>query len=75
MQVEELNDTNCKTYLLVVNGEAALVDPVRERLDTYRRLLEQRALHLSLVLETHMHADHRCSAALPRTCLARARRS
>ena len=37
--IEELNGTNCKTYLLVGGGEAALVDPVRERFDTYRPVL------------------------------------
>jgi len=58
MQIEELNDTNCKTYLLTVGSEAALVDPVRERLDTYRQLIARRKLTLKLVLETHMHADH-----------------
>src|SRR5579871_447213 len=58
LSIEELNDTNCKTYLLTSGGEAALVDPVRERLDTYRMLLEKRGLRLRLVLETHMHADH-----------------
>jgi sulfur dioxygenase len=58
MRIEELNDTNCKTYLLSVGDEAALVDPVRERLDTYRLLLDRRGLKLRLVLETHMHADH-----------------
>jgi sulfur dioxygenase len=58
MRIEELNDTNCKTYLLTVGDEAALVDPVRERLDTYRLLLGRRGLKLRMVLETHMHADH-----------------
>ncbi len=58
MKVEELNDTNCKTYLLSVGDEAALVDPVRERLDTYRLSLDRRGLKLRMVLETHMHADH-----------------
>jgi sulfur dioxygenase len=56
--VEELNDTNCKCYLLTVGDEAILVDPVRERLDTYRLILSARALRLRMVLETHMHADH-----------------
>ena len=58
LRIEELNDTNCKTYLLTVGDEAALVDPVRERLDTYRALLGRRELKLRMVLETHMHADH-----------------
>lgn len=58
MQVEELNDTNCKTYLLAHGGEAILVDPVRERLDTYQRAIDQRGLKLTMVLETHTHADH-----------------
>ena len=58
LRIEELNDTNCKTYLLSVGKDAALVDPVRERLDTYRRTLARRGLELRMVLETHMHADH-----------------
>src|SRR5579871_1182627 len=58
LRIEELNGTNCKTYLLTVGREAALVDPVRERLDTYRALLGLRGLELRMVLETHMHADH-----------------
>jgi sulfur dioxygenase len=58
MRIEELNNTNCKTYLLVAGGDAALVDPVRERFDTYRLVLEARRLTLRMILETHMHADH-----------------
>lgn len=56
--IEEINDTNCKTYLIVTGDEAALVDPVRDRFDTYRLILGERGLHLRLVLETHTHADH-----------------
>lgn len=56
--VEELNTTNCKTYLLVSGQRAALVDPVRERINTYRQVLIERKLSLELVLETHTHADH-----------------
>jgi len=56
--IEEINGTNCKTYLLVSGTEAALVDPVRDRYDTYRQLLATRGLTLRMVLETHMHADH-----------------
>jgi sulfur dioxygenase len=56
--IEEINGANCKTYLVVVGDEAALVDPVRDRFDTYRLVLRERELRLRLVLETHTHADH-----------------
>jgi len=58
IEVTELNNTNCKTYLLASGRHAVLVDPVRERYDTYRQVLASRDLTLDLVLETHMHADH-----------------
>lgn len=56
--VEELNGTPCKTYLLASSGEAALVDAVRERFETYRMILADRRLRLRWLLETHTHADH-----------------
>jgi glyoxylase-like metal-dependent hydrolase (beta-lactamase superfamily II)/rhodanese-related sulfurtransferase len=56
--IEELNGTNCKTYLLTAGGEAALVDPVRDRFDTYKLVLGARDLRLVMLLETHLHADH-----------------
>ena len=56
--IEEINGTNCKTYLLSAGGEAALVDPVRDRFDTYKLVLGARGLRLVMLLETHMHADH-----------------
>jgi glyoxylase-like metal-dependent hydrolase (beta-lactamase superfamily II)/rhodanese-related sulfurtransferase len=56
--IEELNASNCKTYLLTSGGDAALVDPVRERVAAYRAVLAARGLRLAFVLETHTHADH-----------------
>ncbi len=58
ISVHELNDTNCKSYLLVCGASAALVDPVRERAETYRREIAERGLKLDLVIDTHTHADH-----------------
>lgn len=58
VHVEELNANNCKTYLLVSGKAAALVDPVRERVERYRREIADRGLALAWVLETHTHADH-----------------
>ncbi len=56
--IHQLNDANCKTYLLVSGIHAALVDPVRERVERYRRELSGRDLRLDLLVETHTHADH-----------------
>ena len=58
LEIAELNGTNCKTYLLSADGDAALVDPVRERIETYRKDLRERGLTLRMILETHLHADH-----------------
>jgi len=58
IEITEINGTNCKTYLLTSGSDALLVDPVRERYDTYRAVLASRGLSLKMVLETHMHADH-----------------
>ncbi len=58
ISIEEINRTNCKSYLLVRGTKAALVDPVREGLVAYAALLRERELELVMVLETHMHADH-----------------
>lgn len=58
LRIEELNGTNCKTYLLTDGEVAVLVDPVRERVESYRRDLAERGLRLTRVIETHLHADH-----------------
>ncbi|HMR08215.1 MAG TPA: MBL fold metallo-hydrolase [Polyangiaceae bacterium] len=56
--VHELNHTNCRSYLLVSGSDAALVDPVRERVASYVAELARRKLKLNILLETHTHADH-----------------
>jgi sulfur dioxygenase len=70
LTVDELNDANCKTYLLVSGGEAALVDPVRERCERYRRAVAERRLRLTMVLETHTHADHLMLSRVQKETLA-----
>ena len=58
IEVQELNHSNCRTYLLVAGDQAALVDPVRERVSSYLAEIRRRELKLALLLETHTHADH-----------------
>ena len=51
--------SNSYTYLIAGRrgGEALLIDPVREDVDRYLRLLEEMELRLAQVLDTHLHAD------------------
>jgi sulfur dioxygenase len=48
------------TYLLAsrLGGEAAIIDPVLERVDRYIQLLKELDLRLVKAIDTHLHADH-----------------
>ena len=48
------------TYLISPDygRQAILIDPVREQITLYERLIEQYELTLAATLETHLHADH-----------------
>jgi sulfur dioxygenase len=48
------------TYLLAsrAGGEALLIDPVLEHVDTYLRLVNELGLQLVYAVDTHVHADH-----------------
>lgn len=62
MIFRQLFEKNSSTYTYLVACEAtrqaALIDPVAELSDTYIELLQQLGLRLSVVLDTHSHADH-----------------
>jgi glyoxylase-like metal-dependent hydrolase (beta-lactamase superfamily II)/rhodanese-related sulfurtransferase len=60
----ELNRGKCKTYLVACEEtrQAALVDPVKERVDRYLAMLAYHRCTLELVIDTHTHADHRTGA-------------
>jgi sulfur dioxygenase len=62
------SDSSTYTYLIADEhaGEAALVDPVLERIDRDLALISELGLRLVLVLETHVHADHITAAGLLR---------
>jgi len=64
MLFRELNRGKCKTYLIACEEtkRAALVDPVKERLERYLSILAYEGLRLDVVIDTHTHADHRTAS-------------
>jgi sulfur dioxygenase len=61
MFFRELNRSKCKTYLVACESarKAALVDPIKERVDRYMSVLAYWGYRLELAIDTHTHADHR----------------
>ena len=57
----ELNHWKCKTYLISCQEtrRAALVDPIREKIERYLSYLAYHGLALDSLIDTHTHADHR----------------
>jgi len=58
MLVEQLY-TNCLSeaaYFIADNGEAAVIDPLRD-IDEYLRLAEKHNVKIKYIFETHFHAD------------------
>lgn len=62
MIFRQLFDSESSTYTYLLGcertREAALIDPVKERVPAYLRLLEELDLRLVLAIDTHVHADH-----------------
>lgn len=62
MIFRQLFDKESSTFTYVLgdaaSGQAALIDPVVENVERDLRLLEDLGLSLSVVLDTHVHADH-----------------
>lgn len=50
--------TGCLSYLVVSEGEAAVVDPLRAFADRYVADAEARSANLEYAIDTHVHADH-----------------
>jgi glyoxylase-like metal-dependent hydrolase (beta-lactamase superfamily II)/rhodanese-related sulfurtransferase len=61
MFFREVNRGKCKTYLVACERTraAALLDPVRDRVDLYVALLAYHGYRLEYAVDTHTHADHR----------------
>jgi len=64
MIFREVNHAKCKTYMAISEGHraAAIVDPLRERIDRYLALLGYHGCKLEMIIDTHTHADHRSGA-------------
>lgn len=50
--------SGCLAYMIVDDGEAAVVDPLRAFTDQYVADAADLALDITTVVETHVHADH-----------------
>ena len=58
MEVKQLY-TNCLSeaaYFIASEGEAAVIDPLRD-VDTYIQMAEERRVKIKYIFETHFHAD------------------
>jgi glyoxylase-like metal-dependent hydrolase (beta-lactamase superfamily II) len=51
------NGKGCLSYVLVSNGDAAVIDPCVD-VEVYTSIAEREGAKISHVLETHVHADH-----------------
>ena len=53
-------ESGCLSYLIgcAQAGQAAIVDPARDRVDDYVAMARRKGLTVSAILETHVHADH-----------------
>jgi sulfur dioxygenase len=54
------HESSTYTYLLASRrgGEALIVDPVREQMAAYTKLIAQLGVKLVIAVDTHTHADH-----------------
>ena len=64
MIFRELNRGKCKTYLAIsaATRKAAVIDPLREKIERYLTVLAYHGWRLNLIIDTHTHADHRSGA-------------
>lgn len=47
----------CLSHVLISRGKAAIIDPLRHT-DQYQQFIEGQGAELTLILDTHAHADH-----------------
>jgi len=64
MLFRELNRSKCKTYLIACERtkKAALIDPIKEKVERYLATLAYFGCKLDAIIDTHTHADHRTAS-------------
>ena len=64
MLFRELNRGKCKTYIVAceTTRKAALIDPIKEKVDRYLASLAYFGCQLEAIIDTHTHADHRTAS-------------
>ena len=62
MIVRQLFDRTSSTYTYLLasrpGGEALIIDPVKDHLDEYVKLIDELGVELVHAIDTHTHADH-----------------
>ena len=62
MIFKQLYDHQSSTYTYIIASalgrEAIIIDPVKEKIETYIQLLRELDVRLAYTLDTHVHADH-----------------
>jgi sulfur dioxygenase len=61
VQIRQLYDKESSTYTYLLfdeTKEAIIIDPVKEQVERDFNLVEELALKLKYILDTHVHADH-----------------
>ena len=58
--LRQIFDHNSSTYTYIIGSknDALIIDPVKENVSQYLKLLDELRLSLKMVLDTHVHADH-----------------
>jgi len=64
MLFREVNRGKCKTYLIACERtqKAALLDPIKDKVERYLAILAYYGYKLDAVIDTHTHADHRTAS-------------
>lgn len=63
MHIQQFNNEGCLSYLVYCPKakEAVIIDPTNP-IEKYKNVIEEKALNVKYIIETHTHADHASTA-------------